>query len=388
MPTTITYNSSITFTPTNTNYVKYAKISSTSFLQIYSLVSGSNINIICRVCIHSGGTITTYGTTSVIYTSTSYPSSMDAIKVNILSDNKIVIFYPMFPNYYGVVGNISGSSITFGSSTLILKFSGSEIAFASETIDSNNIISNYNGTIQKFNASGNTITQTYNNCFGFPSSTSYATMNKLDSSLFIISAMYYDGSYYQLVLRLFNSATNTMYMLSTPSVKSNFVNRYCNVTVLNNSQFILTYTDGSCTTVSMRIGTVSGNNVTYGDLLTPEPSVQNQYISDFSVSLFNPSLAVIFYSYYTGDNYYIRSRIINISGNTLTSESYVSIEDNVNSDWVQESLAFSSNSFAGVYKNSSGIVFKYGTIPILGKKINGITYTKWNGTTVTKWNNQ
>lgn len=85
---------------------------------------------------------------------------------------------------------------------------------------------------------------------------------------------------------------------------------------------------------------------------------------------------------------YGKTKSININSYSLSFDTAVTYNSGTTA--YNSTSALDANNFVVVYKdvsNSNQSIGIIGQYPALGKKINGITYSKWNGTAITKFNN-
>jgi len=135
-----------------------------------------------------------------------------------------------------------------------------------------------------------------------------------------------------------------------------------------------------------RIGTVSGDVVTFGT----QTIINSEGGSGYqSITAMSATKVIISFADYYNSTTYGKSIICLIDSTTITPDTKYTF--NSAGTYPIFSTPLSSSSFVVIYRdygNSSYGTAIVGTIPIEGKKINGVTNVKWNGLTITKWNGQ
>lgn len=360
-----------------------------------------------------------------------YSGSVTNTNTCSLSTTVIISAYNRNSNIYAKVGTISGTTISWGSETLLVtagKFTGSSQMCA---ISSSLFVLTYSNNSNSYpytvacTVSGTTITvgtpvQVNNSALLCP-----PTICNMGADSFAIAYSRSGASY--AVVGTISTRTITLGSASYFVAQNVLITQ---ITRLSSTDFVVSYTDSYYHYLYQRSATISGKTITYGTLLTS---------LSYTSTCINVALSSTKYiSFYTDGSNYLRSNVYSISSGTITlltsqnlnsssttnvlslgyNSSYgsiiyviggvaivnlfnvdgldnISISDSTNlnggglTDYINNYLLDSSTLIIG-YQDTSN--YSYGTSVIasivlpLGKKINGIMISKWNGITPSKIN--
>lgn len=328
--TQVSYGTEATVDATaSSSYVNVGKLSSTSFVILYNDGGASGRANVCTI---SGTTITVNTQYIVNSGNTAY------FGLNILSETTFVAVYSdgNNSNYLSArFGTISGTSISFGTEAV---YAVSNLFFYKTCSLSSSII------VISFRDSGN------------------GNIGKT-----IIGSI---------------SGTNISFSGATKYSSGEIVSN-SGICKLNSTQFIVVFYDFlNSNKISYRIGTYNGSTTVFGSTSSSSTSTAS---SSTNVSLFlfdDNSIISTFNSGSTSINLWMDFSGTSITiGNSYQFKNSSTLYPN---GFLLDATKFVTT-YSGTSNYSNSIV---GIVEILGKKINGVLYSKWNNTTITKWNNQ
>ncbi|UCE74341.1 MAG: FlxA-like family protein, partial [Methanomassiliicoccales archaeon] len=239
------------------------------------------------------------------------------ISSNALSSNKFVVAYQDLGNYgYGtaVIGDVSGSTITFGSeyvfnSAITSGISAAALSsskFAVAYVDQGN---SFYGTAVIGDVSGNTIT--FGSEYVFNSDYSpIGSATALSSTKFVVAYMDYGNSKYgTAVVAEVSGSTMTF---GSEYVFNSAETGYISAAALSSTKFVVAYKDMDGSSYgTVIIGEVTGSTITFGSeyVFNPESTLW------ISAAAFSSNKFVVAY----GDNSYYGTVVIgDVSGSTIT----------------------------------------------------------------------
>jgi hypothetical protein len=197
--TTITFGSEYVFNPASTYYISAAALSSTSFVVAYRDIGNSGTAIIGTV----SGTTITFGSPYVFN-----PASTSYISAAALSSTSFVVAYSDIGNsYYGtaIIGNVSGTTITFGSEYVFNaagtdSISAAALSSTSFVVAYRDIGNSSYGTAIIGNVSGTTITFGSEYVFNAANTDSISAA-ALSSTSFVVAYRDIGNSYYGTAIK-------------------------------------------------------------------------------------------------------------------------------------------------------------------------------------------
>lgn len=369
------FSSSISVSPSP--YISNTVLTTSTFIAISS-------NSVWVGSIDSGGAIS-YGS--------AYTFSSDALAVfcDKVSDSSFIIVYSTSAaNIYAIIGTVSGSTISFGTAFTVSTTSSNTSNIKVGKIDDAKFIITYvatSNTAKILTISGTTITGGTAKLLPASSGTSYfySSISVMSTSQAIIT---YGGSG-RLESTLVSISGTTITVVNRLTLLSSGTASYVTSVKISASSIVISYilSNQIHSTIITNSSDVlsSGSDYIYGTTLSTGSNLGER------LTLLDSGTILI-----TGVSSGVTSlRGFNlplyISGSTLTYSSTVYIYYNItnsssrccSSVLTQDKVIVTFN--AGSSYGGSII----GTISglSLGKKINGITYSKWNNSIISKYNN-
>lgn len=377
---TITFGSEYAYNSFTTTCTKISSLNSTSAVVAYSYGS----YVFCKIATISGTTIS-YG--SAYEAKDGTPTNPKINAVVALSESSFVIIYSNSTAIYAKCGSVSGTTISYGSEvTIDSNTSYSSTSSATALSGSLFVVAyknnSYYGVCKVGTVSGTTITLGSEYQFS-SNSTTTCEVDAITSTSVILT--YARNNLYCVV----GTVSGTTISYGTESLMYTGFKNIVQCLVLSSTKFVANYADSfSSSSLITRIGEISGTTISgYGTGV--ETSLRTNNTDCFSISQLD------------AENYVVAARTSNstgvsgvkycsVSGTAITVDASATTLNNGSTSNISSSQ-LSSSAFITSYVdagNSSYGTAIVGTIPVSGKKINGVTYSKWNGTAITKFNNQ
>ncbi len=260
---TPTFGSDLEFSSANTVHFSTAALSDTKFVVAYQDQNNSSYGtaIIGEV----SGTTITYGSAYVFNS-----ADTQFISVGTLSDTKFVVAYwNVAVPYHGtaIIGNVSGTTITYGSGAVFN--SDSTVNISTTVLSDTKFVATYldvgasdYGTAVIGNISGTTITFGSEYVFNL-ADTAYISATTLSDNRFIVAYQDAGNSWYGTAIM--GNVTGTTINFGTEYVFNPAYTEFISATSLKNTKFVATYLDvGNSDYGTAVIGNISGPNITFG----------------------------------------------------------------------------------------------------------------------------
>ena len=390
---TFTFGSSYQVgTSSGSNYNKVWAYSATKFIVAY-YQNGGTVGVYVQVGTVSGSSIS-YSTPVNLNMSVT-----NNIQIVGLSDNTFAVFGYAYSSPYTIkakVCTINNDAVTVGGTEYSISYmNGGGITYRAIKVGSNKFLvahsdysNSYKGTCVIGTVSGTSITIGSANIFrNFNIGNIYLGVDLIgtDKVLFAVqdgdpNSNYYDG----VVLATISDLSITVNSYTGISTSSDYP---IFITTIDDSKFILTTM--ASTTYYARVGTLSGSSISFGS--TTSIGYVQYPMSYFGIK-YDASKFVITYTPNSIDynNGYTICKVGTISGSSVSFDSGYAISSDAALTYQATNCALfpsTANIVVGNISYGEGKCV-VGLGPVSGKKINGITYTKWNGISISKWNNQ
>lgn len=347
----------------NTNGWARTELNSNKFIVVY--YDATITSTIAKIGTISGTEIT-YGSNYTI----SYTDGTDGISVTKLQDDAVAIaINEGAANGRICLCTISGTSISISRSLTTFQ-TGSVGSIIVEALTNTSFVLFYRTTTgnHRIVSTNSTYTSTTLNTV-YSSSAFYGNIfiKKINSTSYLTFSNNSSSYLYARVCSISGTAItfNTSTQVTTSQYASN-----CAACILSETEFILTYDVSYAYSV---VGTISGTSISFGTRLYVQ-GVNSMY------PLFINNKILLF------GNSYVTDIIKN--GTTLTVNYQLSYPSSFSNNYYFYPYYLTNSYFLLGYFTSTPICgFIIGELQS-GKKINGITYSKWNGTAITKFNNQ
>lgn len=374
----ITYGSESIINSTSTAYTTIGVIDSNHFVVGY--VNSSTGEGFIKIGTISGTSISYGGASSF------YGGSTSNLSLGMLDSSHFVIAFSGARNFgYLDIGTISGASITFRGYTSFNLASTNAINVVITSSSEFTIVYQDAGNSNKGTARAHTyngITLTVGNEYIFNNAiTSYITACALDAGTFAV--FYRDNGNSNKGTSVIGTISGTIITFGTEYALTSSAS-FTSTSKINSTKFAISYNDDSSGYGTSRICSINGYSVTFGNAYVFNTSSVSWVFSEVD----NSNLVITYLD--VGNSSYgttIVGVIDNMSlvfGNEYLVKSavtpYQSIEKVADNIFV---LSFADNSTS----TGRAVIGSIETIS-LGKKINGVIYTKWNNTIITKFNNQ
>lgn len=378
----ITYGSEVSNLTAPISQERFSMASLSSSLEVtgyYTSFTGNQ----CRAGTVSASTVT-------LGSAYEFDNSVLATSVEIVplsSTTFAVVYGGNDLNLYAKIGTVSGTAISYGSRYTLSTSGVDNIAYLDVApLSTSSFVvvyrdddgAQYRTSMRVCTVSGTIITTGNRAELQYATNISKVSVSPINSSSYIVGYADSNNSYYgtTMVCTVSGTAitTNTKYVFYSGSVSSNPVSISA-----NGASFLVAY--GKSNVVA---GTVSGTVVSYGTPLGYNLTDTNTGI----VSVKSISVGRYVMLDYSSGTSVTNSRIMNVSGTTITNDTptQVAIATTYSSNiGILDPLKFCALYYKG---GTNDLMVRVGTIPASGKKINGVTLSKWNNTAITKWNNQ
>jgi hypothetical protein len=260
---TIAYGSEYVFHSAQTYYISAAVLSDTKIVVAFQ--DSGNSNYGTAVIGDVSGTTITFGSEYVFNS-----GATDYISAAALSDSKFVVaFRDMGNSYYGsaVIGDVSGTTITYGSEYVLN--SEETLLYSVAALSDTKIVVVYTdrgnsdyGTTLIGNISGTTIT--YGSEYVFNSAeTYYISAAALSDTKIVVEYSDYSNSHYGTAV--IGDITGTNISFGSEYVFNSVDTSLSSATASSDSKFVVAYSDsGNSDFGTMMIGEISGTIITYG----------------------------------------------------------------------------------------------------------------------------
>lgn len=380
---TVTFGSIYTVYNSSSNYFSLVKKVSDNSVIIAYKDAGSGSFLRTKIGTISG-TVLSFGNETGIAIMSNY------VDLEELSTNKFLIAYQRDDNTGGVIVlNISGTTITTGTELI---FEGTTIQPSLPDLlrlsDTRMILLYTKSTttqdrrIKVLDISGNTITA--GSAYAWASGDIYASwtndaLGYISSTQFIVVYRTYTGGAYK-GRAFIGTVSGTSISYGTTYEWVNTGAGQPNIVMLNSTKGVILGRNSTDRYLNAVVANISGTTITFGSVYSN--SINSAY--QYGIKL-SESSVLIAYSDLT--NSYMRTVSMTVSGDALQYGDVSTVTSGTAGATTGLCLV-SPTSIVTTYSTTAAIKAIVGTLPVSGKKINGITYTKWNNSTITKWNNQ
>ena len=302
---TITYGPESIFCSSGSSFdnlaPKVASLSPTQFVVAYKDPGNSDYGT-ARIGTVTGTDIT-FGSAYVFNTSATYH-----ISVSIFSEDKFVVAYQDAGNsWYGtaIIGTVSGSDITFGSEH-VYNSDGSYYNSLSSLSEAKFVVayqdggsSPFSGTAIMGEVSGSSIT--FGSEYEFNADeTRYISVTALSESQFVVT--YEDDGNSDYGTAIIGKVSGNSITFGTEQVFNTASSWYISITAMSQDKFVIAYSDtGNSDHGTAIVGDVSGNSIAFGSEYSFH-SADTRYISvtglsdnQFVVAYMDPGSSLSFY---------------------------------------------------------------------------------------------
>ena len=305
------------FNSGDTEHVSVAKLTDAKAIVCYTDAGNSDFGTACVLDI-SGSTITAGNECIFNNGNTQY-----GVSVTKLTDTKAIVCYTDTGNSgYGTscVLDISGSTITAGdehvfNNAATTRTSVTKLTDTKVIVCYNGYTGGFQGSARILNIDGATITAGSQRIFNSNDNTWYISVTALTSTKAIVCYRDHDGSNYRGVTCILDVSGSSISARSE-YVFNNVDTRYISVTGLTDTKAIVCYQDyGGGGHGIINILDINSSIITVGD----EYVFNSDWTDYISVTKITDTKVIVCYKYYYGDNYYGTTRVLNISGSTITA---------------------------------------------------------------------
>jgi len=286
----ILFGNEVIFNPSSTQNISALKLDTNHFVVVF-MDEQNSYKGTGMVGTISGNTIT-YGSKFVFNAGMTFD-----ISATVLDETHFAVAYRDGNNsFYGTtsIGTVSGNNITYGSKA-VFNFGDNQFISIKNLTPTNFVIAymdnsnSFYGTAIVGTLTGSTIS--FGNEFVFNSgTTTYISVTNMGVSSFIIS--YKDEDNFGIGTSLVANVTGNTISFGSSFIFNNANTEEISTSPINNSSFVIAYTDyGNSRNGTAIVGTISGNTISFGS-----EYVFNTFMTSYiSVSMLNDDRIIIAY---------------------------------------------------------------------------------------------
>lgn len=344
----VTFGQTYVFSATSTNYIDVVPIDSTHFAIVYSASSDGKA-IIGTV---SGSSIS-FGSEATFDV-----DALSTFSARLLDSTHLIVSYRAYSSGYlvrSVVGTISGTSLSFGSTANVASNSLNDETLSTAVLDSTHFIVFYensdDGKMALGTVSGTSIS--FGSETTFRASDVYAiSANALDSTHAVVSFRDpFDNNNATFAMVITESSgtltANTKYLVSTDIASTTYA---ISISPISSTTFVLSYARQSTGVGKSYIGTVSnGTELSFGSGATYDNGGAIQYMQ---TSLLDSTHFVIGYRDFNAGNR-ATAIVSSISGTTITHGDKYTIDANEGDVGLVSTAALDATHFVAAYADAS-----------------------------------